>query len=278
MSGCFEFRDNLERVLCGLPNPEKLIPLSWNEHLLGCEACRDLLNAEQALELVLASLPEPQLPPDLTSRVIERLRREREGSPAHAFDLDAALDGAPDPVMLANLSERILRGVESARSEQLISKGQAEDRLDVLLNKVPTPIAPTNLAASVLDAVEAERTASSPLGNRVSSFQLLKGAQVWVPVAAAVLVAILWFTRSMDGLVEVPSDEELIDTQLASALELNDEIMDAFEVLENWEHLNGDDLDLLLASIDELDEVLIETSEWELAETSTEIESEDSEG
>ncbi|MFT5287454.1 MAG: hypothetical protein ACI8TQ_003640 [Planctomycetota bacterium] len=278
MSGCFEFRDNLERVLCGLPDPEKLIPLSWDAHLLGCEDCRELLQAEQALELVLASLPQPKLPPDLNSRVIERLRREREGAHNHAFDLDAVLEGAPDPVMPANLSERILRGVESARNEQLASSQKADDQLDALLNLVSSPKAPTNLSASVLDAVDAERWAGAENGNRVSSFQLLKGARVWVPVAAAVLVAILWFTNSIGELKDIPRVEELNHTQVASATELNDEMIDAFEVLENWEHLNGDDLDLLLASIDELDELLIETSEWELVETTDAGDSEDSEG
>ena len=278
MSSCFEFRDNLERMLCGLPDPEKLIPLSWDGHLLGCEACRELLHAEQALELVLASLPKPQLPPDLNSRVIERLRREREGATNLAFDLDAALDGAPDPVMPANLSERILRGVESARTEQLAGSQQTNDQLDALLDLVEAPLAPASLTASVLDAVDAERLANVEPASRASSFQLLRGTRIWVPLAAAVLVAILWFTSSIDDLSDVPRGGELVQTQVASAIELNDEMMDAFEVLENWEHLNGDDLDLLLASIDELDELLIETSEWELSDTTENSDGEDSEG
>ena len=251
MNTCREFRDNLELALRGLPQPARLVPLSWDGHLLGCQACRDLLEAEQALEMLLASLPEPKLPAELASRVLERLKRERIKAPAKALDLDAPLDGAPDPVMPKDLAARILKGVAPAREASF----QAS-QLDRLLDKLPEPNAPADLTANILAGLREER--------RPEPLQLLRGPRLWVPLAAAGLIAALWISRSWEGLEVDPAKEQDKEPHLADVIELNDEMAEAFEVLDNWEHLEGGDLDLLLASIDEVDELLIEASEWEL--------------
>ena len=74
---CRQFRMLLERLLVGRAFPDRLVELSWHEHLLSCGACRELLEAEEALELLLRSLPAPELPPDLSRRLLARLKAER---------------------------------------------------------------------------------------------------------------------------------------------------------------------------------------------------------
>ena len=59
-SNCREFRRLLERELSP-DTPAELTTLSWHEHLLSCESCRELLREEEALEVLLASLPLPSL-------------------------------------------------------------------------------------------------------------------------------------------------------------------------------------------------------------------------
>ena len=68
--------------------------LAWHEHLLGCAECQGLLRSEEVLEELLASLPVPHLPPDLTRRVLQRLQRERSASDG----LDQLLEAPPLPV------------------------------------------------------------------------------------------------------------------------------------------------------------------------------------
>ena len=249
MNSCREFRDNLELALRGLPQPARLVPLSWDEHLLGCQACRDLLDAEQALEMLLASLPEPKLPAELVSRVLDRLKRER--APVKALNLDELLDGAPDPVMPKDLAARILKGVAPARGSSL-----NDSELDLLLDKLPEPSAPAGLTASILAGLDEER--------RPQPLRLLRGPRLWLPLAAAGLIAALWISRSKKEFDADPVKVPDTEPHIAEVIELNDEMAEAFEVLDNWEHLEGDDLDLLLASIDEVDELLIQASEWEL--------------
>jgi len=249
MSACREFRDHLELALRGLPQPERLTPLSWDQHLLGCQACRELLDAEQALEMLLASLPEPALPPELVSRLLERLKRERSTRPVRALDLDDLLDGAPAPELPSALAARILEGVGP---ERRIAREEAQ--LDRLLDSLPEPTAPSQLSARLLAGLRPER--------QPAPFSLLRNTRLWVPLAAAGVLAALWFSRSWRGTEAVP--EQPVEIEIADTLELNDEMAEAFDVLENWDHLQGSDLDLLLASIDEVDELLIEASEWEL--------------
>ena len=82
---CQDFRELLERALC--EPAAQLQPLAWHEHLNVCPECRSLLEEEEALEHLLASLPEPRLPETLVERVLTRLREEH--APA---DLDTLLD------------------------------------------------------------------------------------------------------------------------------------------------------------------------------------------
>ncbi len=79
MNACTQFRSLLEKELMRPGTNAEFTTLSWHEHLLSCEACRELLEAEEALELLLGSLPKPKLPADLAKRVLRRLRRVRTG-------------------------------------------------------------------------------------------------------------------------------------------------------------------------------------------------------
>lgn len=141
---CAGFRAELERLLHprrGRRPARGLTELSWSEHLLACAACRELLEAEEALDALLASLPAPSLPPALARRVLERLRREDA-----RLDVLLALDAGDGPP--ARLAERVLAGVGAAREAH---------RLERLLVSVPEPEPPSDLPARVLAGLEAAR-------------------------------------------------------------------------------------------------------------------------
>jgi len=140
---CRTFRDALSERLAPQAGAagSDLTDLSWSEHLLGCEACRDLLEAEEALELLLASLPEPQLPPALIRRVL--LRLQSVGDP-----LDQLLEQGSGPAIPVGLTSRVLRGVRE--------RSGAVDPLDTLLDRLPEPQIPAGLSARVLAGATAD--------------------------------------------------------------------------------------------------------------------------
>ncbi len=109
MNDCTRFRRLLEARLAGSPDPEGLRELGWHEHISTCAACREMLAQEEALELLLASLPEPKLPPALTARVLARLRARSEDALDRLLELD-------DVQVPAGLSQRVLAGVAAARA------------------------------------------------------------------------------------------------------------------------------------------------------------------
>jgi len=148
--GCHEFRAHLARALEGLPVPAELQTLSWHEHLLGCGACRELLEQEEALEVLLATLPEPKLPPELKRRLVACLTHASSEEVAATSlasadrGLDDLLDAAGAPVP-AGLGERVRRGL------------RAELALDALLEVDTGVEVPSDLGRRVLRGLEAER-------------------------------------------------------------------------------------------------------------------------
>ena len=74
---CNDFRARLSVLLSGQRAAPEWAALAWHEHLHTCSECRDLLEAEEALEVLLETLPEPRLPRALCERVLERLAVER---------------------------------------------------------------------------------------------------------------------------------------------------------------------------------------------------------
>ena len=165
--------------------------LGWHEHLLGCGECRILLEQEEALESLLASLPEPRLSEDLTQRVLHSLRRAR--------DLDDLL--AMDQVQVPEgLGGRIHAGLQAQRQEA---------RLDELLTAAGSVEIPAGLEQRTLNAVR-ERIQAVPERSQVHRFRPLQRA-------AAVLVLSLGAAALWRGFVARPAQLQGPDLAQADA-------------------------------------------------------------
>jgi hypothetical protein len=180
---CTEFRARLAQALAEHPVAE----LAWHEHVLTCSDCRELLDAEEALDDLLASLPRPNLPPELARRVIARLAPERELDRLLDRALDRALGGSlheARPQLAGELLARLAAPREIAAREreldQLLDRvpavarpelarellarlapvreaARAERALDALLERVPQPQIPGDLAPRTLATLAPER-------------------------------------------------------------------------------------------------------------------------
>lgn len=231
-SGCRDFREHLESALRGAA--PKLGELGWHEHLLACAACRELLEAEEALEALLDSLPAPKLPPALAERVLACLVHARGDA------LDRLLDIADPARAVPGLSTRVLARLDGERREAA---------LDRLLAHLPEPIAPADLAAHTLRALRADRVRP---GRRPRLVALAAAALVLV-------AAVLWVRRlrSPEPIAPQPRPMVVKDTGTPAATE-TEEFLASLELLENWDLLQGDDLDLMLSGVSPEDEVLLD--------------------
>ena len=204
MDDCTRFRERLARELAGSRADEGLRELAWEPHALACAACRELLAAEEELELLLDRAPadtaEAQAPTDLAARVLAGLRA-----------------GSGD--------------------------GAEETALDRLLGRDPAPRPPVGLAGRVLHALEPERTAHR--GRPRRRLQLLAAA------AAVVLALVL-------GRLAFPPPPRATGDPMAALDPADREVVEALDVLEEWELLMGEDVDLLLSSLDVADELVLE--------------------
>lgn len=270
---CLDFRAALERSLASRGAAHGA--LSWHEHLLGCADCRALLEAEEALDLLLATLPEPRLPDDLAARVLSRLRRARGAE----RELDALLALDLEPTAPSGLAHRVLAGLARERTESQPHAPQphapAEARLDLLLERAGRVDLPRDLAARVLAGLETERVATPRSLRAVSAPR----RRFLVAVAAAALVALgawFWFARP-----DAPQPQPIVDERTpgtpgtsgdgrespdslrtpdadASEEAPSDELLAALDALENWDLLMREDLDLLLSTFATADELLLE--------------------
>jgi hypothetical protein len=158
-TSCTDFRARLAQALVdrSARDAERFDGgLAWHEHVLTCAECRELLDSEEALEDLLASLPLPSLPPELARRVLQRLQ------PARAeVELDRLLDDAllsseegaqPPPEFARDVLARLSGARELARRE-----AASEHALDALLDRVPTPGAPAGLPSRMLKALAPHR-------------------------------------------------------------------------------------------------------------------------
>jgi len=144
---CRQFRTRLASLLSGRASSASFGALSWHEHLLACGACRDLLEAEEALEVLLASLPEPHLPPELAQRLLARLEPTRAD-----FELDALLESSLVAPVPQELGGNVLAKLAGAR------RAQREERaLNTVLDRLPEPAAPRQLVPRLLAALEKAR-------------------------------------------------------------------------------------------------------------------------
>jgi hypothetical protein len=255
--------------------------LSWHEHLSACGACRDLLAAEEALELLLASLPEPKLPPALAERVLARLHA------ASALDRLLERDDARAPEELA---ARVLAGLRSERAVPPAgvpgggdSELELERRLDRLLerDRAREPAIPAGLAGRVLARLgELERAAAAPAAPSATRSVLRSR---WLYALAASLIATLalalWLAgrgapERADRTAEAPREAgpgeragtsgPRVAAQSAAPGDpkrgaLPDEqMLGALDVLEHWDLLMHEDVDVLLSTIDPAEQWLIE--------------------
>jgi len=177
---CVEFLARLERALEGRPAPAELSELSWHEHLLGCTDCRALLEREEALEVLLASLPRPELPPRVARRVLARLRRARAAS----VDLDALLDLDRLVEVPGGLAARVLRGLAAERGVAPVS-----ERLERVLELDRALTVPAGLARRTLARLEPERF---PAVAR-DGFRLLRSPLLYAAAAGLLLALFTWW-------------------------------------------------------------------------------------
>ncbi len=233
---CRSFRRRLENALEGARGSQEWTHLSWHEHLLGCGDCRALLEAEEALEVLLASLPEPRLPPQLARRVLARLRSVDE---PRESALDRLLELDPQARPPGGLAERVLAGLEHERAPA------ADKRLDALLERAREVELPARLAQRVLAHLAEERA----LVRRRKPVYARHPVQL---AAAAGLLALLlawafWPTRE-EGRKQGELAHETVDPRM----------LEHFEVLEQWELLRRNDLDTLLSTLPPSDQLLLE--------------------
>lgn len=221
---CREFRSALEAELLGRPSQQKLVGLSWHAHLLSCGECRGLLEKEEALEALLASLPEPRLPEALARRVLVRLQEERAVEVRLDRLLDLDLEPAPE-----RLAADILARLAPERASHAA-------RLDALLDLAREIEVPAGLSVRVLRGLEPHRRAPAV---RASS----RRGRPWMYAAAAgVLVAGLVLYRTSRR-TEPPPDPKMLA---------------AIDVLEQWDLLMQDDVDVLLSTLGPADEALLD--------------------
>jgi hypothetical protein len=238
MDACRAFQDHLAAALGGPPHApvESLRALSWHRHLLQCASCRDLLAAEEALEGLLATLPAPRLPAGVAARVLARLAEERE-----AAELDRLLDLASAARAPEGLARNVLARLEEERQATA---------LDRLLELDAAPV-PSGLAKRVLAALESER---APL--------TLSARWRRTPVAlrlAAAGVLALGGAAALDALLaREPQDDSALDLAEAAAGDPPPELLESLELLQDWELINGESLDVVLTGLDTADEVLLE--------------------
>lgn len=265
---CRDFRLLLERHLTGRPAPERLVELSWHEHLYTCAECRTLLAAEEALESLLASLPEPRLAPEVRERVLARLSITRQED-----RLDRLLDVVEAEAPPAGLARNVLASL-ARRSG---GRG-ARDDLDRLL-ELDVVAAPSGLSERTLVALRLARRVPAP---RRTIWRF-----VVVTATAAAIAALVWIARpdsAQRGVKPVEYVNESIPTppnetprapqvvprstgsgagtevRVASATsDVDDAVLAALDVLENWDVLISDGAETLPT----MDEALLQELEGE---------------
>lgn len=213
---CMQFRSLLGEVLSGdvpVASAGGMTELGWHQHLLGCSSCRELLKAEEALDLLLGSLPRPDLPAELAQRVLARLQLD---------PLDALLDldgsGSPAP---AGLAERIL----------------VDARLDGLLESTGPVEVPPGLAERVLDGLQDSGELTKPLAP--PRLRLVRGGRARVLQAAAAAViamgvgGLIW--RSGSGPDPAGPSVASADLPGVDLSAVDDELLASLDLLEQLE-------------------------------------------
>jgi hypothetical protein len=258
---CKSFRAALEDELLGRPSQEKLAWLSWHAHLLSCGECRELLEKEEALEALLASLPEPKLPEELTQRVLTRLREDRtvEVRLDNLLDLDRRLAQGEEEGTRApdGLAAGILARLAPERAAQAASL--ADSRLDRLLYLDLQLEVPAGLAGRVLQGLAvARRAPAAPLPARARVPHRPRRAWVYAAAAGLFLVLlgrVLWMRGPSERRVQPPIEADFVEHGEPAP---DPQMLAALDVLEQWDLLMQDDVDVLLSTLGPGDEALLD--------------------
>jgi len=153
--------------------------------------------------------------------------------------LERMLDAVPAPEAPPALARRVLAALAH---ERLAAPALEERELDELLESVPAPRVPPDLPARVLAGLAPARGA-----------RRRRPRWAWLVAAGLLVAASLWAVRSR---APEPARSPLVD---AEDLEGDEELL-AY-ACERWEELHDEDLDVWLASLDPLDELLLEYAE-----------------
>ena len=297
-AACLAFRSGLEAKLSARPDRAAFSELAWHEHLLACGACRAMLEEEEALELVLATLPEPVLPARLVRRVLARLRSVRPDARAArggARELDDLLEVDRDAHVPEGLAESVLASLRAARASHAPHATGAETAsgsaahsagathvasdLDSLLDRDQVH-APDDLARRVLQRL-------APLRDRKGVRDVRRvrrvGSRALLALAASAAAAALWmgWNRSERPTLR-GADETLVavgdESGVANDAAPEPELLAAFDVLEEWDTLAHADLDEALSTFGPTDEVLLDFTANEPGDESSAIDADPSQG
>lgn len=247
---CNLFRKELRIALENTGGDSGLRDLAWHGHLHGCAECRELLAAEEALEALLLSLPHPQLSPGLAARVLARLAKS--GAPAASLDALLDLDCPQDP--RPGLADRVLAHLAEERS--LARRGATS--LDELLDTDRDVVAPVGLETRVLKALEPMRTTRTPI---------LRLRWRWVAAAAAALLVALLGMYALNPRTQSVLPESPIPL-VARQDQPDPYMLENLQLLEEWELLEGSDLEMMLSTLPAGDEYLLDLESTTSAEGS----------
>jgi hypothetical protein len=268
ISECRQFRARLADALRGprrAAQEPALGGLAWHAHVIHCGACRELLAEEEALDELLRSLPQPHLPRALCERVLSRLDEARR---APTGDLDRLLELTPAEVVPANLAERVL------------SRVHAEVLLDRLLDRAPLPSVPAGLEQRVLARLQLARRVgvASRAGVLVSSTPVARRMPLRLAAGFAIVGLASWALWKMLPSNGGPTQPPLPTPDVAhnagagavplivtpvvepsTAAQPDELLLASLDMAEAWDLLRGSDgLDVALATLDPLDEYLLE--------------------
>ena len=241
---CGEFRKKLAEALRTWIQAGSGAELSWDEHLLHCQSCRDRLAKERVLDelLALAQDDDAFLSVGVAERVLARLEAQRPLLTGEAT-LDSLLAIARSPVPPGDLGRRIRSGLVVAR--------EAEN-LDRLLGRVPAPRPPQDLTRRVLVGLDSER------GSLERERELLPFHRLVLAAAAMVVMSLLaWRVFSSGELAESEEVARVEPSTESQSEPVPDELLLALDVLERWDEVNCSDLDALLSSLDVTDAALL---------------------
>jgi hypothetical protein len=263
VNACHQFRNRLASLLAGRASSASFGELAWHEHLLGCAACRALVETEEALDELLASLPQPQLPPELAQRLLARLEPVRGD-----LTLDLLLERGDEVAVPGALASRMLAKLDSARAAQ-----REDARLDALLGRLPEPQVPADLSQRTL-----ARLALARRPRRAGPSRLALAA------AALVVLGLGTWLLVRDPRQESTSDLNLAQgpapraPEVAPRERLLDEppadLLASLDLLESWELVVDDSVEADVLALDAFDALLLDVADELDAESTPQPESE----